>query len=219
MKKILAIVLMTALLVCPVFASAEAAGASAEPAAADLYAAVEVTKAATCTENGLLTYTLSDGTVIQIETPATGAHDYVVTETPATCTEDGAVVSVCSVCGDTVTEAIPAAGHNYEYQYDAQQAEDGSFVTYGTWACTVCGNVVDATEGNAAYYYGESETAAPAASDEAGASAEASEEASDEAAAPADPQNGKWAGIELVVALVLVLELAVIMFSFKKKSK
>ena len=207
MKKILAAVLMTVLLVCPVFASAEA---SADAAAAP-YAAAEVTKEATCTENGLMTYTLEDGTVIQIETPSLGGHDYVVTETPATCTEDGAVTTTCTVCGETTVETIPASGHSYAYQYDAQQAEDGSFITYGTWACEICGAVVDATEGNAVYYYGEgtaAETAEPAAEEAAAASGETA----------ADAQNGKWAAIELVVVIVLLAELAAIMVSFKKKA-
>ncbi|HCY51616.1 MAG TPA: hypothetical protein DHU65_02795 [Clostridiales bacterium] len=39
-------------------------------------------------------------------------HDYLVTETePATCETAGYTVKVCSVCGDSVVETIPAKGH------------------------------------------------------------------------------------------------------------
>ena len=38
---------------------------------------------------------------------------YELTETPATCTEDGARVKTCPCCGDSVTETIPATGHEF----------------------------------------------------------------------------------------------------------
>ena len=39
-------------------------------------------------------------------------HDYLVTETePATCETAGYTVKVCSVCGDSAVETIPAKGH------------------------------------------------------------------------------------------------------------
>ena len=249
MKKILAFILMAAILAVPAMASGEPA-ASSEPApAAEAPAAavqdtaanrvtVEVTVEATCVDKGLLTYTYPDGQTMEVETVPTGQHDYVATVTEATCTEDGVTTYTCSVCGDTYTEVIPAAGHTpsapaatcteavictvcgetlepatghaYTYQYDADQNEDGSFATFGTWACDNCGDILDATEGNAVYYYGQRD---------AGASDEAPPE---EAAAPEvsnpdyDPDAHNWGTIEGVMAIVIIVVLAVLMLSFGK---
>ena len=49
--------------------------------------------------------------------------------TAATCTQDGVLTYSCTLCGDTDTEVIPAAGHSFE---------NGS--------CTVCGAVESCTE-------------------------------------------------------------------------
>ena len=57
----------------------------------------EVTKAATCTENGVRTYTCSCGDTYTEEIPATG-HSYTCTET------DDSYVYTCDNCGDTYTE-------------------------------------------------------------------------------------------------------------------
>lgn len=251
MKKILAIVLTTALLtvllVCPAFASAESAQTETASAVAQTAAqaecnhafSVEVTKEATCTEKGLLTYTCSKcGLFYTVETLPTGQHNYVASVKEPTCTEDGATTYTCSMCGDSYSEPIPATGHTpsapaatctesvvctvcgevlepatghaYSYQYDAEIAEDGSYVTYGTWACDNCGDVLEATEGNAVYYYGLLENA--------GASGEASGEASAEAAVEyADPNNGVWATVEIIAVVVLIVECAVLMLSFGKK--
>ena len=255
MKKILAFVVMAAILICPVFAAgapsadpAEAVVVAAEPAsqvATNRHISVEVTVEATCVDKGLLTYTYDDGSTLTVETLPTGEHDYVATVTEATCTEDGAVVYTCSVCGDTYSEAIPAvghvpgadaatcteavictvcgevltpaSGHNYEYQYDAVQNEDGSFASYGTWACTECGDVLDATEGNAVYFYGQDEAAAAG---EASGEASSEEPAEEAAAGNAnyDPDAHNWASIELVMVLVIVIVCAVLMLSFGKGS-
>ena len=240
MKKLLAIVLMMAVLVCPVLASGEASGdASAEPAAtaaepaaataaepaAELDAAgaphyeLQVIQEPTCTENGVSAYVdESTGAVLfTFETAATG---HVPSAGAATCTES----VVCTVCGETLE---PASGHAYTYQYDAVQNEDGSFASFGTWKCDNCGDVVNATEGNAVYYYG---VTTPAAEPEASAEAadEASAEASDEASATEaeaaavgnpdyDPDSYNWASIEIVLALVIVVLGAVLMLSFGKK--
>ncbi len=252
MKKILAFIVMAAILVCPALASGEAPAAAESADVAGIAAAaaataqenhnfvVEVTKAATCVDKGLLTYTCSDcGLTYTVETLPTGQHDYVAAVTEPTCTEDGATVYTCSVCGDTYSEPIPATGHvpsaeaptctegvvctvcgellaaatghDYAYQYDAVQNEDGTFASYGTWMCANCGDVLDATEGNAVYYYSEAV--------QGEASAEASEEA-EEAAALAnpnyDPEAHNWAGIEITMLIVIVVVGAVLMLSFGK---
>jgi len=219
MKKILAIVLMMAVLVCPVLASGEAPAAAATPAVAAGSAqaphyVLQVIQEATCTENGVSAYVdSSTGEVLfTFETAATG---HVPSANAATCTES----VVCLVCGETLE---PATGHAYAYQYDAVQNEDGSFASFGTWKCDNCGDTVDATEGNAVYYYGAA--AAPAAP--AGPSEEASGEAASAEAEEAvpevknpnyDPEAHSWASIEIVLALVIVVVGAVLMLSFGKK--
>lgn len=265
MKKILAFVLMTAVLVCPVLASGDAQETSAEPAAAEAapeaaveaaeapFYALEVVEPATCTENGVSAYVdSSTGEVLfTFETAATG---HVPSANAPTCTD----AVVCLECGEVLE---PAIGHAYTYQYDAVRNADGSFASFGTWKCDNCGAVVDATEGNAVYYYGAAEpvveepaadaSAEPAAeasseaessaepareasaepAEESGASAEAADEttaepaaeeaAAEEASEPAnpnyDPAAHNWAGIELVLVLVIVVIGAVLMLSFGKK--
>ena len=218
MKKILAIVLMAAVLVCPVFASGEASQApaaaaptTAAPAAAEAAAqaphyVLEVVKPASCTENGVSAYVDSSTgeTLFTFETAATG---HVPSADAPTCTDP----VVCLQCGEILA---PAIGHSYTYQYDAVQNEDGSFASYGTWKCDNCGDVVAATEGNAVYYYGV-QAAEPA-------SGEASEAAAAEEEAPAsnpdyDPFAHNWASIEIILALVVVVVGAILMLSFGKK--
>ncbi len=47
------------------------------------------------------------------EAPETACpHNYKTTITAATCTKDGKKVTVCSDCGDSTTEVIPATGHD-----------------------------------------------------------------------------------------------------------
>ena len=216
MKKILAIVLMAAVLVCPAFASGEPAAQAAQPAAQTAQAdcnhdfKVEITTAATCTEKGLLTYSCSKcGLTYTVETVPTG---HKPSAAAATCTD----AVVCTVCG-TVLET--ATGHTYSYQYDAEQNEDGTFASFGTWKCDVCGDVVPATEGNAVYYYG--------LQSEAPASGEASGEASGSEEAPAeaelanpdyDPDAHNWSGITSTLAIIIVAVGIVLMLSFGKKA-
>lgn len=70
--------------------------------------------ASTCTETGLTEGShcsvCSDVLVRQKVVPAAG-HQYVAVVTDPTSTKDGYTTYTCSVCGDTYTEAIPAAGH------------------------------------------------------------------------------------------------------------
>jgi len=67
--------------------------------------------------------------------------DWTVTK-EATCTADGSREKVCSVCGDKVTEIIPAIGkHNYgdwTVTHEATCTADGSREK----ACSVCGDKV-----------------------------------------------------------------------------
>lgn len=74
-----------------------------------------VTKAATCKETGVKTYTCTACNAIKTETIAkTNSHNwsgYKVTKEP-TCTAAGTQTSTCSVCGKTESQSVPATGHN-----------------------------------------------------------------------------------------------------------
>ncbi|MCD7722827.1 MAG: fibronectin type III domain-containing protein, partial [Clostridiales bacterium] len=79
----------------------------------------EVTKEATCTENGEITYTCTVcGETKTEEISSSTAHNYELDTNDseykaATCTEDGVNVYVCSLCKDRYTETVPATGHSY----------------------------------------------------------------------------------------------------------
>ena len=76
--------------------------------------------------------------------PATGKHDYQVTEsTDATCTEKGSTTYACSVCGDTYTEETDFADHDYKEveTKDATCTENG----YVKYECPVCGDTYEET--------------------------------------------------------------------------
>ncbi len=83
----------------------------------------EVTVAADCTRDGIMTYTCSlcdDSYTVTIES---AGHNYEWITAEATCTTAGYVAYTCTVCGDSdTTDETPATGHSYE---------DG--------ACTLCG--------------------------------------------------------------------------------
>ena len=92
----------------------------------------EITTPATCTTDGVRTYTAAvtfeqkTYTAVKTEViPAAGHDTQVVGAMAATCTQDGYTGDeVCKTCGETVKkgEIIPATGHDYK---------DGK--------CTVCG--------------------------------------------------------------------------------
>lgn len=95
-----------------------------------------MTRAATCTEDGIVTYTCTH--CDKSYTVTTHAeHHYVLTVKAATCTKDGASVYTCSVCGDAYSETIPAS-HAYEPKVTkkASQTENGEV----TYTCRKCGD-------------------------------------------------------------------------------
>ena len=94
---------------------------------AHTYDAGKVTKEATCTEDGIKTYTCSCGDVKTETIPKLG-HDYEDTIIAPTCTTDGYTKHVCNRCGDSYEDNIVSKlGHNY---------------VEGT--CTRCGDVLPA---------------------------------------------------------------------------
>ena len=73
-------------------------------------------------------------------------HSYTesITKQP-TCTESGIKTFTCSICGDSQTEEIPAAGHSFSADWtideEATCAKEGSKSHH----CSVCGAVTDIT--------------------------------------------------------------------------
>lgn len=105
----------------------------------------QTTSPATCTQDGVVTYTCqSCGDSYNQTVPATG-HDYKQQTSPAACTQDGVVTYTCSVCGDSYTEPIPATGH-------AWQSYTSVYPTcYSTgeqvYVCDLCGQTFTETLG------------------------------------------------------------------------
>ena len=83
-----------------------------------------------------LTATAYNGSVT-IVCPGHKWDNGTVTTNPG-CESEGVMTYTCTVCGDTYTEAIPAAGHNYEsvVTTPATCTADG----VKTITCTVCGH-------------------------------------------------------------------------------
>ena len=85
----------------------------------------KVTTAATCTTNGVKTFTCTKCGNVYTVTFAANGHSYASkVTTAATCTSNGVKTYTCSACGDSYTEVIAASGHKYSNS-----------------KCTVCGNV------------------------------------------------------------------------------
>ncbi len=84
---------------------------------------------ATCTEDGVITYTCKCGEAYTETIPATGhSYDAGTTTTAPTCTEDGVKTYTCANCADTYTEAIAALGHvwkDWEVVKEATETEAG----------------------------------------------------------------------------------------------
>ena len=88
----------------------------------------EITEGATCTADGIMTYTCSECGNAYTETIDATGHSYTeyTSNGDATCTEDGTKTATCdNGCGSesTVKDEGSATGHNYEDNY-----------------CTVCGH-------------------------------------------------------------------------------
>lgn len=86
-----------------------------------------VTQAATCTAEGVETYTCACGDSYTQSIPATG-HSCQTVTVPATCTQAGSAVTTCENCGERWTESLPATGHSWSSASES-----------GIRTCTVCG--------------------------------------------------------------------------------
>jgi len=72
----------------------------------------KVTKAATCSADGIKTFSCSCGNSYTEKIPATGNHSYTAKVTKAaTCSAEGVKTFSCS-CGKSYTEKIPATGNH-----------------------------------------------------------------------------------------------------------
>ena len=78
---------------------------------------------------------------------ATGEHSYGDWETTVepTCTDAGSKQKVCSVCGDTVTEEIAAAGHAWESDFTVDKEPTCTEAGSKSVHCADCDAVKDVT--------------------------------------------------------------------------
>ena len=98
----------------------------------------KITKAATCTADGVITYTCRCGESYTESIPKLD-HEYVGSETIApTCGAEGEYTYSCINCGDSYTEVIAALEHSYDTGTTTVMptcTEEG----IKTYTCTVCG--------------------------------------------------------------------------------
>lgn len=97
----------------------------------------KATTIATCTEDGVRTYTCSKCDNSYTKKISATGHSYTEKITAeATCTEDGEKTFTCSKCNDSYTAKIPATGHNYTENIttEATCTEDG----IKTFTCSAC---------------------------------------------------------------------------------
>lgn len=109
-----------------------------------------VTKEATCTEDGVKTYTCAICGVTKTEAIPATDHSYGtewIVDKEATCTEAGSKHHECTVCGakSDVTE-IPATGHNYSTEWTVDKEATCTEAGSKSHHCTVCGAKTDITE-------------------------------------------------------------------------
>ncbi|MBO4456434.1 MAG: hypothetical protein J5802_01800, partial [Butyrivibrio sp.] len=101
-----------------------------------------VTKEATCSEEGEMTYKCSCGGKYTEPIPKKNHNYEAKTTQEPTCTEPGTQTQICTVCGDTIETEIPALGHTpgeWVTEKEATCSEEGRNVRY----CSVCGEPVE----------------------------------------------------------------------------
>ncbi|MGN1443063.1 MAG: fibronectin type III domain-containing protein [Acutalibacteraceae bacterium] len=95
-----------------------------------------LTKKATCTENGVKTFTCDCGKTYTETIPATG-HKYATETHAATCTSIGVSIKKCTVCGTVASASTtPAKGHNFVSEITAATCTS---IGYETKTCKNCG--------------------------------------------------------------------------------
>ena len=105
----------------------------------------KVTTAATCTKEGVKTYTCSCGSSYT-ESIAKASHSYKATVTAPTCTAKGYTTHKCSACNNSYKDTyVAATGHSYgsyKSNGDATCTKDGTKTAKCT-ACSVTNTVTD----------------------------------------------------------------------------
>ena len=101
----------------------------------------EITKAATCKETGIKTYTCNVcGDSYTEEIPQLTTHSYTSKVTKAaTCKETGIKTYTCSVCGDSYTEEIAKLA-THSYTSKVTKAATCKETGIKTYTCNVCGD-------------------------------------------------------------------------------
>ena len=104
---------------------------------------VIVSKAATCAEEGELTYLCSCGESKVVKTAALG-HDFIEHEAKAaTCTEAGnAAYSTCSRCGYSTYKETPPIGHKDSDNWAIVNPATCTEIGEKTTNCIVCGEII-----------------------------------------------------------------------------
>ncbi len=99
-----------------------------------------VSKAATCTEEGVRTYTCVNGDDSYTEVIGKLQHTPGKITVPATCTDNGTEITVCGICGETLSESavIPALGHSYTSSVSKAATCTGEGIR--TFTCVRCGD-------------------------------------------------------------------------------
>ena len=102
----------------------------------------KITKKATCTSNGVKTYTCNCGKTVTKSIPATG-HKYKTENQAATCTSIGVSIKKCTVCGRVeYANTTPAKGHTLKTDVEpATFTESGLSIT----SCKTCGTITKVT--------------------------------------------------------------------------
>jgi len=104
----------------------------------------KVTRKATCTKKGEMTYTCENCGYEIVEDIAVVPHTYndgeVIRE--ATCSKKGEMTYTCENCGLEIVEDIAVVPHTYD------EAKWGGDDTQHWIPCTVCGQAKDGTQGN-----------------------------------------------------------------------
>lgn len=102
------------------------------------YLTRKITKKATCTEDGVITYTCTKCNESYTEKiPATG-HKYNDVVTEASCDNDGYTKFTCSVCGDSYSKVINATGHKYNDKIVSASCDKSGYTLH---TCENCGDI------------------------------------------------------------------------------
>lgn len=106
-----------------------------------------VTTAATCSSEGVKTYTCTVCGNTRTESIAASGHSYTTESKAATCTEDGYTKTYCTVCGNVQSESTqPATGHTLQEEWFHEPTCTYEGVGHCN-ACTKCDYYEDLPEG------------------------------------------------------------------------